>query len=453
MTKNMTEGRPISLILRFALPLLMGNLFQQTYNMVDAAIVGRALGAEALGAVGASTSVQFLVLGFCIGICTGFTIPIAQAFGAGRFDNLRRFIFHSILLTAFFALFLTLLCSLLCSRILHVLKTPEELFRDAYVYLLIIFLGIPFNLIYNLCSSILRAVGDSRTPFLFLAFSAVLNIGLDLLLILAFHLGTEGAAIATIVSQGVSGFLCILLIRKKYEFLHILKDEKKVQGHFIRILLSMGVPMGLQFSITAIGSMVMQSANNALGAVYVSAYAAGMKIKQLAMCPFDAIATGVSTFAGQNYGAGKIDRVRKGIFHGTIAGILYGVMIGIVLIFFGRSLSMMFVEKSYISVLDASGLYLRCLGFFYWVLGILNVCRMSVQGLGYSFLAIFGGVLEMIARITVSFGFVPRYGFKAICFADQSAWISAAIYIVIALLWVLNRIKIRRSKAAEISAG
>lgn len=443
--KSMTEGRPLTLILQFALPLLLGNLFQQTYNMVDAAIVGQTLGANALGSVGASTSVQFLVLGFCIGICAGFAIPVAQAFGAGKLVNLRKYIFHAIILTVLLGAAITLVCVLLCGTILRVLRTPEELFADAYLYLLIIFLGIPCTLTYNLCSSILRAVGDSRTPFLFLAFSATLNIGLDFLCILGFHWGTAGAAIATIFSQGLSGILCLIFIRRRYEFLRVRPEERRWERHFAGILFSMGVPMGLQYSITAIGSMVMQSANNSLGAVYVSGYAAGMKIKQFAMCPFDALATGVSTFAGQNYGAGKIDRVKKGIREGIVAGILYGLGIGLVLIFFGRTMSLLFVNAAYTDVLDASGQYLRALGFFYWVLGILNVCRMSVQGLGFSMRAVFGGVLEMIARIVVSFGFVPVFGFNAICFADQSAWLAAAVYIMIALHLCLKKIETRHA--------
>lgn len=440
---RMTEGKPISLILRFALPLLLGNLFQQTYNMVDAAIVGQTLGADALGSVGASTSVQFLVIGFCIGICAGFSIPVAQTFGAKKYENLRKYIYHAILLTVFFGAILTIGCALLCSTILHVLQTPAELFTEAYSYLLIIFLGIPFTLTYNLCSSILRAVGDGRTPFLFLAFSAVLNIALDFLCIMVFHWGTAGAAIATVFSQGLSGVLCILFMRKRHPILTVTAKEKHWDGHYAKILCAMGLPMGLQYSITAIGSMVMQSANNSLGAIYVSGYAAGMKIKQLAMCPFDALATGVSTFVGQNYGANQIDRVRQGVRQGMWAGIIYGIAIGVVLIFFGRPMSLMFVNAEYTQMLDASGQYLRALGFFFWALGILNVCRMSVQALGFSIRAVFGGVLEMIARTVVSFGLVPYFGFNAICIADQCAWVSAAVYIYITLRWCLKKIETR----------
>ncbi len=207
VTKSMTEGKPLKLILQFAVPLLLGNLLQQMYNLVDAAIVGRVLGTGALAAVGATSSVQFLVLGFCIGICIGFGIPIAKSFGAERLDKMRSYIFNSVLLTALFAVLITAVCSLCCTLILQMLSVPQDVFDDAYAYLIVIFLGIPFTLLYNLLSSILRSVGDSRTPFLFLAISTVLNIGLDLLCIIVFKWGVAGAAIATIAAQAVSGIL------------------------------------------------------------------------------------------------------------------------------------------------------------------------------------------------------------------------------------------------------
>ncbi|MCI5494413.1 MAG: MATE family efflux transporter [Lachnospiraceae bacterium] len=430
MVKSMTEGKPLPLILQFALPLLIGNLFQQTYNIVDAAIVGRYLGTEALASVGASSSVQFLVLGFCIGICCGFAIPIAQRFGAKDYRLMRVYLFHGAVLSAAAAVILTLLCAVFCPQILHLLSTPENIYAGAYQYLLIIFLGIPFNLLYNLLSCVLRAVGDSRTPFIFLAIATALNILLDLVCILGLHWGVSGAAAATITAQAVSGLLCLFYILRKVPLLHIQREECRMDGHVTKTMFAMGVPMGLQYSITAIGSMVMQSANNSLGSVYVSAFTAAMRIKQFAMCPFDAIATGVSTFCGQNLGARKPDRIKKGIRQGVTVGVLYGLCAGLVLIFFGRSLSLLFVSKSAVDVLDASGTYLRCLGYFFWSLGILNVCRMTTQGLGFSGRAVFSGAVEMAARIFVSLAFVPVFHFGAICYADQSAWISACLYIV-----------------------
>lgn len=367
MTESMTSGSPIKLILKFSLPLLLGNLLQQMYNMIDAAIVGRVLGADALAGVGASSSVQFLVLGFCMGICAGFSIPVAKYFGAEHYERLRTCIFNAYLMTGAFAVLLTIPTALFCRNILNIMATPANIYDDAYIYLLIIFLGIPFILFYNLLAGIMRAVGDSRTPFIFLM-------------------------------------------------------------------------------ITAIGSMVMQSANNGLGSSYVSGFTAASKIKQLAMCPFDAIATGVSVFTSQNLGAGKPERIRKGIFNGVAVGAGYGAVIGLVLIFFGRPLSLMFIKSSETAVLAASAQYLMCAGFFYWLLGILNTTRMTIQGLGYSAVAIFSGVIEMIARIAVSKAFVPKFGFWAICFTDQAAWILATIYCSIVCAVCIRKVSKNHTK-------
>jgi putative MATE family efflux protein len=430
MKGSMTEGKPLKLILKFALPLLLGNLLQQTYNIMDAAIVGRILGTKALASVGASSSVQFLILGFCTGTCCGFAVPIAKNFGAKDYRKMRDCIFHAAVLAAAFAAIFTVACAILCPNILHILSTPEDIYANAYRYLLIIFLGIPFTILYNLVSGILRAVGDSKTPFIFLGISTVLNIFLDLFCILVLRWGCAGAAIATITAQAMSGILCLLFIWKKVPLLHLNRENYRFRISDATHMLAMGVPMGLQYSITAIGSMVMQSANNGLGSVYVSGFTAGMRIKQFTMCPFDAISTAVSVFCGQNLGAGKGERIKKGMREGVAIAALYGVFAGLILIFAGRTLSMLFVSADAADVLDASAKYLRCMGFFYWALGILGVCRMGVQGLGFSGRAVFSGVAEMIARTVVSLVFVKQYGFTAICFADQTAWVSACLYIV-----------------------
>ncbi len=440
MTLDMTEGTPLKLILKFSAPLLLGNLFQQTYNMFDAIIVGKYLGSSSLAAVGASTSVQFLVLGFCMGICAGFSIPVAQRFGARDMQGMRRYIFLGGCLSVFFAAVMTVVCAVLCPQILRLLKTPGDIFGEAYSYLLIIFLGIPFSILYNFLAGILRAVGDTRTPFIFLIISASANIVLDLVFIIFFHWGCAGAAFATVVSQALSGLLCLVLVVRRHEVLKIRRPDIQWDGQKFRNLLAMGLPTGLQYSITAIGTMVMQSSNNALGSVYVSAFTAGSKLKQFAMCPFDAIATAVSTFASQNYGAGKLRRIKKGLWQGVLVASSYGVFIGIILILFGRNLAKLFVRAGDVDVLDAAGKYVFFLGFFYWVLGFLNTMRMTTQGLGYSSLAIFSGVTEMVARCVISFGLVPVLGFTAICFCDQTAWVCAAIYITPTCLLCIRKI-------------
>lgn len=440
MTKNMTEGRPFPLILQFAVPLLAGNLLQQTYNIIDAAIVGRILGTQALAAVGSTSSVQFLVLGFCIGSCTGFGVPVSKCFGGENMEDMRNYVFNAMVLAAGIAAVLTCFCVFLCPWILYILSVPEEIYANAYQYQLVIFLGIPFTILYNFMSSILRSVGDSRTPFVFLAFSTVLNIGLDIFCIAVLKWGCAGAAIATVMSQALSGILCTVFIWTKAVILKPAGRDCVMKANAAKNLLLMGIPMGLQFSITAIGSMVMQSANNSLGSICVSGFTAGMRIKQFLMCPFDAIGSAVSVFCGQNLGAGKIKRIRTGIKESLMIAVGYGVFAGVIMIVFGRTLSLIFVSKEAIEVLDASAKYLRCMGYFFWCLAILIVSRMSTQGLGYSGRVIFAGVTEMIARSVVCLVFVKYYGYTAICFADQTAWIAACLYIVPMCLICLKRL-------------
>ena len=446
MTGDLTKGNCLKQILWFALPLLAGNLLQQTYNLVDAAIVGRCLGTEALASVGASSSVQFLVLGFCLGSCAGFGVPIAQQFGAKNYEAMRSFVYHSILLTAGFAVVLTAVCALLCPQILYLLHTPEDIFSGAYQYLLVIFLGIPFTLLYNLQAAMLRAIGDSKTPFVFLAVSTACNIFLDLLCILVFKWGVAGA---TITAQAFSGILCFFYIRSHSKILHIGRADCTFEGKRALTALVMAAPMGLQFSITAIGSMVMQAANNGLGSVYVSGFTAGARLKQFTICPFDALATAVCNFCGQNVGARRFDRVREGMRKGLLVSVGYGAAIGLVLIFGGRTLSMLFVDGTKTAVLDASARYLRCLGSCYWMLGFLNIYRMTTQGLGHSGRAVFAGALEMAARTAVSLVFVPIYGFGAICWADQVAWAAAVVYLMPMCLFLVRKMERELTETAQ----
>lgn len=426
----MTEGSITRNLVSFAMPLLLGNLFQQTYNIADAAIVGQTLGSDALAAVGTSSSVQLMVLGFCQGLAAGFGVPVATAFGAGDETRMRKLTFNGGILTAIWAVVLCITTYLLCPMVISVLKTPSDIAVDSEIYLRIIFLGIPFTLLYNFLSAVLRAIGDSRTPFYFLAFSSVLNIFLDFFCILVLKWGVGGAAIATIFSQGFSGVLCLVLIRQKFEILWIRKEERKFQRDYASQLMKQGVPMGLNMSITAIGSMVMQMANNALGTVYVSAFAAGLKIKQFTMCPFDAIAATISTFVSQNYGAGNFERMKAGIRKGLLLSVVYGVIIGALLWKYGRVTCMLFVGQNAGDILDAGALYLSSIGTFYWVLGILKSLRQAVQGMGWARQAVFAGIIEMIGRTFVSALFVTSYGYGAICWADQTAWTLGAIFLI-----------------------
>lgn len=288
-SKEMTSGPCLPLIFNFTLPLLLGNMLQQTYSLIDAAIVGKFLGINALASVGASTSVVFLILGFCNGCCGGFGIPVAQKFGARDYVSMRRLVSVSLKLAGMMSVGIALITCLLCAFILRTMQTPENIFQDAYWYLLITFIGVPCTFFYNLLSSIIRALGDSKTPFWFLLFSTILNVLLDLLCILVFHWGVAGAAIATVFSQGVSAVLCYFYMYRKFEILRMQPADKRFRPELARQLIFVGVPMGLQFSITAIGSIMLQSANNALGTACVAAFTAAMRIKMFFLCMLESL--------------------------------------------------------------------------------------------------------------------------------------------------------------------
>ena len=443
MTKSMVEGNAFKQILLFMLPLALGSIFQQAYNLADAAIVGQSLGADALAAVGVSSSVQFLVLGFCTGSAQGFAIPIATAFGAKRENEIKQLFYIGFILLFMIACVVTISCALLTNQILLLLKAPADILSNSYWYLFIIFIGIPFTLLYNYLAAVLRSVGDSKTPFLFLAFSSVLNIGLDFFCILSLHWGVPGAAIATVFSQAVSSILCLLLIHKKFPLLHVTAEAKVWDSEKAMHMANMGIPMGLQFSITAVGCMMMQASNNALGSNYVSALAAGQKINTFAMCPFEALGASVSTFISQNLGAGKKDRIYEGLKVGTISALIYSVVAGFILVFLGYNLGMIFVSSSEVNVLSYTAMYLKFVGINYALLGLLYIFRMATQGVGESRLAIQAGVLEMIARTGASLFLVTRLGYTGICIEDPLAWIFADIYIIPICFYALKRSFVR----------
>ena len=446
MTKDMTVGKPMGHILSFAVPLIFGNLFQQMYNMADTIIVGKAIGLDALTAVGATNSVNFLIIGFTLGTCSGLAIPVAQKFGARDYQKMRSFVANAAYLAIAMAAILTLATTLLFGQILRWMNTPSSIYQQAYDYFLIICLGIPFTFLYNTTSGIIRSLGDSKTPFYFLVLSTILNIGLDLLFIIVFNMGVSGAALATILAQGVSGVICFTYMKKKFDILHLEKENRRVDGHLMRILFTNSVPMGLQFSVTAIGSIMMQSAVNGLDVVYVSAFAAATKVKQLAMCPYDAIASACATFGGQNLGAGKVDRIKKGLLNGIFIALVYSVLIGIVLITSGSKIAWLFVDRSEVQVLDAVQQFLTISGFFYWLLAILNCVRMTIQGLGYSAVSILAGLSELAARGLMSIFVIPAMGYLAVCFTDQVAWLAATIIVIVVFTVIIRKLARRHAE-------
>ena len=439
--KEMTSGPSLPLILSFTFPLLLGNILQQTYSLVDAAIVGRFLGINALASVGASTSVVFLILGFCNGCCGGFSIPVAQKFGAHDYVTMRRYVSVSLKLTAVMSVAVAIVTSLLCGFILRTMQTPENIFDGAYIYLLITFIGVPCTFFYNLLSCIIRALGDSKTPFWFLLLSTVLNIVLDLFCILVLGWGVAGAGIATVFSQGLSAVLCYIYMRRKFDILKTEPEDRRFRKDLAKQLLSIGVPMGLQFSITAIGSIMLQSANNALGTACVAAFTAAMRIKMFVMCPLDALGMAMATYSGQNYGAGKPERIWMGIKSATLMMVVYSVVIAIIMWILADKFALLFISPDETEIMKDTVYFLHLNTMFFALLGLLSILRYSIQGVGYTRLSMFSGVAEMVARVLVSLFLVPALKFQGVCLGDPTAWLFANLFLVPAFFYVYKQLK------------
>lgn len=440
---DMTVGSPMRAIFRFAVPLILGYILQQMYLVIDTVIVGRWIGVNALAAIGASTSIMFLIMGFCNGSCAGFAIPVAQAFGAKDFRKMRTYVSNSYRIAITFAVVITLLSCLFCKKILHLVNTPLEVFDDAYVFLMLQFAAIPFTIGYNLLAGQIRALGNSKQPFYFLITASVVNILLDVLLILILGLGVEGAGIATLLSQAFSVCLCIRFIKKKMQILIPQGEERDFDNKKISILLNNGVPMGLQFSITGIGIIMLQSANNALGITCVAAFIAAMRIKYLFTCVFENIGVAMATYCGQNLGAKKMERISQGVRAAIKMMLIFFVFSFIVITPFADDMMTLFVDKGEAEVVTYAAEFMRIACYFYPCLGLLTIFRYSIQGLGYSNLSMMSGVMEMIARCGVSLWLVPAFMWTGVCYGDPVAWVMADMFLLPAFWWLFKHLKKR----------
>lgn len=437
----MTNGSPMKLILSFSVPLLFGNLFQQFYSLVDTLIVGQYLGVDALAAVGSTGSLNFLVIGFCMGVCSGFAIPLSHKFGAGDYRGMRMFMMNAVYLSIVFAIVMTALMVIFCRPILQLMRTPDNIIDDAYIYIVIIFAGIPTTYLYNLAAGVVRAMGDSKTPVVFLTIASFVNIGLDLLFITQFGMGVSGAALATVISQAVSGVGLLIYSLKKFDLLHTEREERKVNRSLMATLCNMGIPMGMQYSITAIGSVILQSAVNTLGSNAVAAMTAGGRIGMFFTCPYEALGSTMATYGGQNVGAKKLDRIGSGLKACSILGIAYSAVAFVLLWFTGERLAMFFVESANVSIIADVKLFLLINSAFYITLAFVNIIRFLIQGMGFSKFAILAGVFEMAARMIAGFILVPMFGFTAACFANPIAWVFADIFLFPAYFYVCRKTK------------
>ncbi len=453
MTKDMTKGKPIWLILGFCIPMVFGNILQQFYNLADTAIVGHCLDSNALAAIGLTGAVCFLVIGFAQGLCTGLSIPVAQAYGAGEIKEMRRYMVNAAYIATAVSVVLTVLTLTFCKSLLHLIDTPPELMAASESYLRAIFAGLAATILYNLLAGYCRAMGDSTTPLLFLAVSSVLNIGLDFAMIQFLHLGVMGAGLATVISQGISALLCLYFMYRKFPILTFEKDEFALRWDLIGKLCGVSLPMAFQFSITGIGTIIMQAAINGFGPAVIGSVSTAQKIQMVVMGPMESMGITMATFCGQNLGAKRIDRIREGLRSSIFTTLLYSVLAYTFSFFLGQYFVYVFLRQddpNFAVILELAVQYLRISGLFYPILAVLFVLRNGLQGMGYSFLPMSAGIVELVARAGAAFTIVKVFQYTGICLASPAAWTAADILLISATVWAMYSLPKRvPSGAAE----
>ena len=438
MTKDMTTGSPAGIIVNFTIPIFIGNMFQQFYSMADTVIVGKFVGNAALAAVGACGTLMFLILGFLQGLTAGFTVITAQHYGAGNLKAMRQSVASAVKLSAVVSVILTVLSMTTMKQILYLMNTPADMYSQAYGYIMVICGGIVAQVLYNLLSSILRAIGDSRRPLYFLILAAGLNIILDLVFIVKFHMGAEGAAYATVISQGISGILCLIYIGKKVPELHLKREDWKMNWDLAKWQMAVGFPMAFQYSITAIGTIVLQASLNTLGSVAAAGFAAACKIEQVVSQAYVALGTTMATYCAQNMGAGKIDRIRKGFRSGTWIGIIYAIVTGVLVITAGKYMTILFVSENVSAITSYVNTYLCCVGVSFVPLVFVNVYRNGIQGMGFGLLPMTAGIAELIGRSAAAVMASHFGSYVGMCFAGPVAWVLAGGLLLVMYFHIMR---------------
>ena len=435
---DMTVGNPMKIIFGFTLPIFIGNVFQQFYNMADAVIVGKFVGNKALAAVGSTGTIMFLIYGFVVGMTAGFTVLTAQKFGAGDMKGMRKTVAGAGILSFVVGALLTILFMAFMKPLLILMNTPSDIFADAYSYIMIVSGGILAQMLYNLLSSVLRALGNSKLPLVFLIISALLNIVLDLVFIVGFGMGAKGAAVATVIAQGVSGILCLFYIIAKIPILHLKREDLDVGSTIYKNQLRIGVPMALQYSITAIGTMMVQSSLNILGSTLVAAYTAAGKIEQVVTQAYVAMGTTMATYAAQNMGAGSVKRIREGFKACTVIGVVYSFVAAGFIMTVGKYMTYLFVSEDVDIIMNSVDIYLKCIGIFFIPLAVVNIYRNGIQGLGYGLLPMMAGVAELIGRGVVAVIAGAKRSYPGVCLAGPAAWVLAGGLLIVMYYFIMN---------------
>lgn len=440
VTRNLTKGSPAKLILLFTIPLLIGNIFQQFYSIADTFIVGRTIGVNALAAVGCTGSIMFLILGFAQGLTAGLSIITAQKFGADDKQGVKESFVAGMAISMIVTIILTIISTISARTILELMNTPPEIIDDAYRFVFVIFLGIIASMFFNFYSNIIRALGDSRTPLVYLIAACILNVILEFAFILIFKMGVTGAAIATVIAQGVSALLCLMHIKRNLPILNLKKNDLKISKEVFLEHLKISLPMGFQASIIAIGAIILQFALNGLGATAVAGYTAAQKIDSIAIQPMMSFGITMATYTAQNYGAKKFQRIKDGVKQCALISVTFSIVVGLINIFAGHFLTGLFVGYEQKEVIALSQVYLTSNGIFYFILSLLFIYRYTLQGLGQSFIPTVAGVMELIMRSFAAIILSRPYGFLGVCLSNPLAWLGACIPLSLAYYITIKKI-------------
>ncbi len=440
--KDMTAGNPMKIILSFSIPVLLGNIFQQFYNMVDTMIVGQYLGADALAAVGSTGCLMFLVLGFAMGIAQGFGVMVSHAFGAKDERMLRHYTAVSLMLTLAVSILLTIPTVTTSRRLLLWMHTPENILTPANDYIRVIFAGLFFTMAYNVASGILRAIGDSKTPLYFLIFSSILNIVLDIFFIVVIRLGTAGAAYATVISQGIAAALCFIVMFKKHTILQIGRNDFYLDAASVLRMLYIGIPMALNYSITAIGTMILQSAVNRFGSDVVASFTAASKVSNIATQTMPTLGTAMATFCGQNLGAGKYERIYRGMKDAFLLSFVSAGLSALICCFAGPFMIGWFIHNPDAQTIKYAMQYLYTISVFFLPLVWIFIYRNALQGLGTGLIPMISGIVELASRFFIILLAAKPFGYTGVCFADPAAWLATGVLLFITYLLWKRRAKI-----------
>lgn len=447
---DLTKGTPIKVILLFTFPLLLGNLFQLFYNFIDAIIVGHTLGKDAFAAVGATSALNFLVMGFAIGITSGFSIIISQRFGANDTEGVKKSFIIGLFLTLVTSIGLTIVAYLFSFPLLQWMQTPQALIYDAHDFLKAIFGGLIFTVLFNYLSNVLRAIGDSKTPLIALIISTILNIILEFVFILGLHAGVFGAGIATIIAQAFSVVYLIIFIKLKMPLLHIKKRHLSLDKAEIKKHSALGYPMGFQSSIIALGSLTLQIVLNKLGTDVVAMQAIGRQIDQLAMLPMISLGLAVTTFTAQNFGARQYKRMLIGLKHAVIINVIWGILFTVVLLMFNQFFSGLFINAKETKIIHLAFDYYLVNGAFYWLLAILFVVRSFIQGYGNSLVPTLAGIAELLMRAGVSVLSLVTVGLIGVLFSSPAAWIGSVVILVPSYFQITKDLKRKSERELPI---